>query len=93
MTELAFYVANAEEINRKYRGKHIAIVEDKVVASGDDDHGALRLGHGLGALAHDNVPVARRRAGRCARLHAAESPGSARPVRAGARRYARAQAD
>ena len=36
MKELAFYVRNADEINRKYRGKHIAIVDDKVVASGDD---------------------------------------------------------
>ena len=36
MTELAYYVTNAEEINRKYSGKHIAIVDDKVVASGDD---------------------------------------------------------
>jgi len=36
MKELTFYVTNAEEINRKYRGKHIAIVDDKVVASGDD---------------------------------------------------------
>jgi hypothetical protein len=36
MSELAFYVANAEEINRRYCGKHIAIVDDRVVASGDD---------------------------------------------------------
>jgi hypoxanthine-guanine phosphoribosyltransferase len=36
MTELAYYVTNAEEINRRYSGKHIAIVDDKVVASGDD---------------------------------------------------------
>ena len=36
MKELTFYVANAEEINRKFRGKYIAIVDDKVVASGDD---------------------------------------------------------
>lgn len=36
MKELSFYVTNAEEINKKYRGKHIAIVDDKVVASGDD---------------------------------------------------------
>jgi len=36
MKELSFYVANAEEINRKFRGKHIAIVDNKVVASGDD---------------------------------------------------------
>jgi hypothetical protein len=34
MKELAFYVTNAEEINRKYRGKHTAIVGNKVVASG-----------------------------------------------------------
>lgn len=36
MKELSFYVTNAEEINKKYRGKHIAIVNDKIVASGDD---------------------------------------------------------
>lgn len=36
MKELAFYVTNAEKINRKYSGKHIAIVDNKVVASGDD---------------------------------------------------------
>lgn len=36
MEELAFYVANAEEINRKFRGKHVAIVGNKVVASGSD---------------------------------------------------------
>jgi hypothetical protein len=36
MKELTFYVTNADEINRKYRGKHIAIVDQKVVASGDD---------------------------------------------------------
>ena len=36
MKELAFYVTDAEVINRKYRGKHIAIVDDKVVASGSD---------------------------------------------------------
>ncbi len=32
--ELRFYVRNASEVNRRYRGKHIAIVGDKVVASG-----------------------------------------------------------
>jgi len=36
MKELTFYVTNAEEINKKYSGKHIAIVDDKVVASGND---------------------------------------------------------
>lgn len=36
MKELAFYVTNAEEINRKYSGKHIAIVDNEIVASGDD---------------------------------------------------------
>ena len=36
MKELTFYVADAEKINRKYRGKHMAIVGDKVVASGSD---------------------------------------------------------
>ncbi|MGA2387287.1 MAG: DUF5678 domain-containing protein [Candidatus Bathyarchaeia archaeon] len=34
--ELTFYVAEADEINKKYSGKHIAIVDDQVVASGDD---------------------------------------------------------
>lgn len=36
MKELTFYVRNAEEINRKYRGKHAATVGNKVVASGND---------------------------------------------------------
>lgn len=36
MEELAFYVGDAEEINRRCGGKHIAIVGNKVVASGDD---------------------------------------------------------
>ncbi len=36
MKELTFYITDADEINRKYRGKHIAIVDDKVVASGND---------------------------------------------------------
>jgi hypoxanthine-guanine phosphoribosyltransferase len=36
MNELTFYVTNAEEINKKYSGKHIAIVDNKVVASGND---------------------------------------------------------
>jgi len=36
MKELSFYIAEAEKINRKYSGKHIAIVDDKVVASGND---------------------------------------------------------
>lgn len=36
MKELSFYVAHTKEINRKYCGKHMAIVDDKVVASGDD---------------------------------------------------------
>ncbi len=36
MKELDFYVADAEKINKKYSGKHIAIVDDKVVASGSD---------------------------------------------------------
>ena len=34
--ELTFYVAEAEKINKKYSGKHIAIVDDKVVASGSN---------------------------------------------------------
>jgi hypothetical protein len=33
--ELQFYVSRAPEINRRFRGKHIAIVGDRVVASGD----------------------------------------------------------
>lgn len=36
MKELAFYVEKAEEINKKYSGEHIAIVDDRVVASGSD---------------------------------------------------------
>ena len=36
MKELTFYVTDAEKINKKYSGKHIAIVDDKVVASGSD---------------------------------------------------------
>jgi len=36
MKELNFYVTDAERINRKYGGKHIAIVDDNVVASGND---------------------------------------------------------
>ncbi len=36
MKELSFYLTNADKINKKYSGKHIAIVEDKVVASGYD---------------------------------------------------------
>jgi len=36
MKELTFYVTNAEAINKKYSGKHIAIVDNKVVASGND---------------------------------------------------------
>jgi len=36
MKEIIFYTKQAEEINRKYKGQHIAIVGDKVVASGND---------------------------------------------------------
>jgi hypothetical protein len=36
MKELTFYITNAEEINKKYSGKHIAIVDNQVVASGTD---------------------------------------------------------
>ena len=36
MKELTFYLTDADKINKKYGGKHIAIVEDKVVASGSD---------------------------------------------------------
>ncbi len=34
MDELTFYVTNAKKINKKYAGKHIAIIGNKVVASG-----------------------------------------------------------
>jgi glycine betaine/choline ABC-type transport system substrate-binding protein len=34
--ELAFYIEDAEEINKKYSGKHIAIIDKQVVASGND---------------------------------------------------------
>jgi hypothetical protein len=36
MKELTFCVIDAEKINRKYCGKHIVIVDDKVVASESD---------------------------------------------------------
>ena len=32
--ELQFYVSKAGEINRRFRGRHIAIIGDRVVASG-----------------------------------------------------------
>jgi hypothetical protein len=32
--ELRFYVTSAREINKRFAGKHIAIIGDKVVASG-----------------------------------------------------------
>lgn len=35
MDELTFYVNSAREIDKKYAGKHIAIVGNKIVASGD----------------------------------------------------------
>ena len=34
MNELHFYVTRASEINRRFRGKHIAIIGNRVVASG-----------------------------------------------------------
>ncbi len=34
MEELRFYLSKAREINRRFRGKHIAIIGDRVVASG-----------------------------------------------------------
>lgn len=34
--ELEFYVSNSTEINEKFHGKHIAIIGDRVVASGDN---------------------------------------------------------
>jgi hypothetical protein len=34
--ELTFYIKDAEKINKKYSGKHIAIVDNQVVASGSD---------------------------------------------------------
>jgi orotate phosphoribosyltransferase-like protein len=34
--ELTFYIKDAAEINKKYSGKHIAIVDNQVVASGSD---------------------------------------------------------
>ena len=33
-SELRFYVSNAEKINKRFRGKHIAIVGARVVAAG-----------------------------------------------------------
>jgi len=35
MDELKFYIAKAREINKRYGGRHIAIVGKKVVASGN----------------------------------------------------------
>lgn len=35
MEELIFYLTKAREINKKYSGKHIAIIDNKVVASGE----------------------------------------------------------
>lgn len=32
--EFRFYVSKAPEINRRYAGKHIAIIGDRIVASG-----------------------------------------------------------
>lgn len=34
MDELTFYVNRSNEINKKYAGKHIAIIGDKIIASG-----------------------------------------------------------
>ena len=34
MREFQFYVSSAREINKRFAGKHIAIIGDKVVASG-----------------------------------------------------------
>lgn len=34
--EMLFYSSDAESINQKYAGKHIAIVGRKIVASGND---------------------------------------------------------
>lgn len=33
--EFRFYVSKAPEINRRYAGKHVAIIGDRVVASGE----------------------------------------------------------
>ena len=33
-SEIQFYVSKAREINRRFRGRHIAIIGDRVVASG-----------------------------------------------------------
>jgi len=35
MEELKFYITKSREINKKYGGKHIAIIGNKVIASGD----------------------------------------------------------
>lgn len=32
--ELRFYVSHAPEINNRFHGKHVAIIGDKIVASG-----------------------------------------------------------
>ncbi len=33
-SEVGFYISKAREINRRFRGRHVAIVGDRVVASG-----------------------------------------------------------
>ena len=34
--EMLFYAGNAEAINEKYAGKHVAIVDEQIAAAGDD---------------------------------------------------------
>ena len=43
MRELEFYVSRSGEINRRFRGRHIAIVGDRVVASGKSPIEAWKL--------------------------------------------------
>lgn len=33
--EFRFYVSNAPEINRRFAGKHVAIIGDRIVAAGE----------------------------------------------------------
>jgi len=40
--EFEFYIKHSNEINRRYSGKHIAIIGNKVVASGDSAISVLK---------------------------------------------------
>lgn len=50
MNELLFYVGEARAINKKFKGMHIALVDNEVVASGKDPKSvwdeAVKKAHG-----------------------------------------------